>query len=291
MVAVYYCYCMDVLVTGSYGRCGTAIIDHLQDNSDYTFTYLNRSDRPADHPYGGYNTHVADIADYDAIRSAFEGQDAVVHLAAYPYTDGDWADVFEPNVIGMYNVLEAVRETKVKTFVFGSTNHVMGMYETEFAPDLYEPGHELFLDHTDPVRPDSYYGTTKSFGEDLGRYYVENHEYPTQFYGLRICTVQPNNFDHPYGPAEQQVETGNIERGSEEYERSVARMKAMWHSRRDFAHQIDCCLRDDSVTYDIFSGVSDNDRRWYSIQHARDILGYEPQDNAEEWDGPPVADM
>jgi NAD+ dependent glucose-6-phosphate dehydrogenase len=291
MVVVCYCCCMDVLVTGSYGRCGTAIIDHFQDDADYTFMYLNRSDRPADHPYGEYNTHVADIADYDAIRPAFEGQDAVIHLAAYPYTDGDWADVFEPNVIGMYNVLEAVRETKVKTFVFGSTNHVMGEYEAEFAPDLYEPDHELLLDHTDPVRPDSYYGTTKSFGEDLGRYYIENHDYPTKFYGLRICTVQPKNFDHPYGPAEQQVKTGDIERGSEEYERSVARMKAMWYSRRDFAHQIDCCLRDDSVTYDIFSGVSDNDCRWYSIQHARDVLGYEPQDNAEEWDGPPVADM
>ena len=82
---------MNVLVTGPYGRCGTALVDHLHDDPAYEFTYLNRSDRPADDPYGGYDTHVADVADYEAVRSAFDGQDAVVHLAAYPYTSASRA--------------------------------------------------------------------------------------------------------------------------------------------------------------------------------------------------------
>lgn len=279
---------MRVLVTGAFGRCGTAIIDHLHDDSDYAFTYLNRSDRPDDHPYGGYETHVADIADYEATRPAFENRDAVVHLAAYPFTDGHWNDVFEPNIVGMYNALEAARTEQVETFVFGSTNHVMGMYEEELAPELYEPGHELFLDHTDPVRPDSYYGTTKSFGEDLGRYYVENYDYPKQFYALRICSVRHEEYDHPYGDAEKGVDDGEIRQGSTEYERTIARMKAMWQSRRDFAHQIECCLRDEDVSYGIFNGVSDNDRRWFSLQHAKERLGYSPQDNGSDWDSPPA---
>lgn len=279
---------MNVLVTGSYGRCGTAIIDHLDDDPRYDFTYLNRSDRPSDHRYGGFDTHVADITDYEAIRPAFEGQDAVVHLAAYPYTDGTWEDVFEPNIVGTYNALEAARDAEVDSFVFASTNHVMGMYEKEHAPDLYDPGYDLQLDTTDPVRPDSWYGTTKSFGEDLGRYCTERYTYPQRFYGLRICSVLPHGIDHPYGRAERRVEHGEIEHGSEAYERSVARTKATWHSRRDFAHLIECCLADRSVTFDIFNGVSDNDRRWFSIRKARERLGYDPDDNGEEWDGPPV---
>jgi len=278
---------MDVLVTGVYGRCGTAIIDHLHDRDEYEFTYYNRSDRPDDHPYGGYDTVVGDISDYDALREACEGKDAIVHLAAYPYTDGTWSDIFEPNVLGMYNVLEAARDATVESIVFGSTNHVMGMYEEELAPDLYERDHELVLDHTDPVRPDSYYGASKSFGEDLGRYYVEDFEYPKQFYALRICSVRMPEYDHPYGDAESGVEEGNWERGSAEYEEQVARMKATWQSRRDFAHQIDCCLQDDSVAFDIFSGVSDNRRRWYDLEHARARIGYDPQDDGEEWDAPP----
>ena len=278
---------MNVLVTGSYGRCGTAIIDHLDGTAEYDFTYLNRSDRPSDHPYGEYDTHVANVTDYEAIRPAFDGQDAVVHLAAYPYTDGTWDEVFEPNVIGMYNALEAARDADVESFVFGSTNHVMGLYEEEHAPDLYQPDYGLRLDASDPVRPDSYYGATKSFGESLGRYYAETGDPPRRFYALRIGTVLPDGHDTPYGAAEQRVEKGQIERGSDEYQRLVARTSATWHSRRDFAQQIDCCLRDDTVTFGIYNGVSDNDRRWFSIQTARDEIGYEPLDDAEEREAPP----
>jgi len=279
---------MDVLLTGVYGRCGTAILDHLYEGEGYDWTLYNRSDRPDDHPYGGYDTVVGDVTDADLLSETAAGHDAIVHLAGYPYTDGDWGDVFEPNFVGMYNALEAARENEVESFVFASTNHVMGMYEVENAPDIYFPDSDLLVDHTDPVRPDSFYGTSKSFGEDLLRYYVENYEYPKRGYALRICSVRMPEYDHPYGDAEAGVDDGDFERGSDAYAREVARMKAMWQSRRDFAHQIDCCLDDDDVEYGIFNGVSDNQRRWYAIEHARRRIGYDPQDDGEEWDSPPA---
>jgi len=278
---------MNVLATGVYGRCGTAIMDHLHDRPEYDFTYYNRSDRPADHPYGGFDTVVADISDAAALQEASAGQDAMVHMAAYPYTDGDWGDVFEPNFVGMHNALEAAREQEVESFVFVSSNHVMGLYEDEFAPELYTEDSDLVLDHTDPVRPDSLYGVSKSFGEDLGRYYVENYEYPKRFYALRVCSVRMPEYDHPYGDAERAVDNGDVERDSEAYERKVARMKAMWQSRRDFAHEVACCLDDDSVEYGVFSGVSDNQNRWFDLEHARARIGYDPQDDGSEWDAPP----
>jgi nucleoside-diphosphate-sugar epimerase len=279
---------MNVLLTGVYGRCGTAIIDHLHDDACYDLTYFNRSDRPDDHPYGGYDTIVGNVSDRAALEDAMTGQDAVIHLAAYPYVEGDWSDVFEPNFLGQYNVLEAAREHEVESVVFGSTNHVMGMYEREHAPELYEPGYDLLLDGDDPVRPDSLYGVSKSYGEDMGRYYVEEYEYPQRFYAIRIASVRMPAYDHPYGDAEAAVEDGDIERGSDEYQTQVARMKCTWQSRRDFAHQVACCLDDESVEFDVFHGVSDNDRRWFSIERARKRLGYDPEDNAEEWDAPPA---
>jgi hypothetical protein len=33
--------------------------------------------------------------------------------------------------------------------------------------------------------------------------------------------------------------------------------------------------------------VSDNDRRWFDIDHASDTIGHNPLDNGEEGDGPP----
>ena len=270
-----------VLITGAFGRVGTAIIDHLSDHSAYNFTYLNRSDREE------YETFVADVCDREAIQPAFEGKDAVVHLAGYPETDGTWDEVLNNNIIGMYNTLEAVKEAEVEKFIFGSTNHVVGMYEVDNAPDIYDLDFELVIDHKVPHRPDTYYGTSKAFDEALGRYYQENFSHPQQFYALRIASVRHEAYDHPYGDAEQGVERGDWDRGSEEYQMWVARMKSMWHSRRDLAHMIECCLEDDSVEFDIFYGVSDNDRRWFDIEHARDIIGYDPQDNGEEWKAAP----
>ena len=279
---------MNVLLTGAYGRCGTAIIDYLADRAQYEFTYLNRSDRPSDHPYGDYETVVADVTDFKAIRPAFDNQDAVIHLAAYPFTDGTWDDIHGPNINGMYNALEAAREAGVERFIFASTNHVVGMYEQQHSPEIYHPGHGIALDPDVPVRPDSYYGSSKAFGEDLGRQYIECFDYPTRFYSLRICSVRHEEYDHPYGDAERGVDDGEFERGSEGYQRAVARMKAMWHSRRDFAHLVECCLQDEEVDFGIFNGVSDNDRRWFSLENARATLGYSPQDNGEDWDEPPA---
>lgn len=274
---------MDVLVTGPYGKCGTALIDNLYDDMDYDFTNFNRSDRPPGHRYGNFDTVVGNVTEMEKLRATAAGHDALVHMAAFSDPDSTWSDVFEPNIIGTYYALEAARQEQVDSFVFLSTNHVMGMYEQEQRPGIYTTDHNLVLDHSDPVRPDSYYGVSKAFGEDLSRYYVEAFDYPNRVYVLRVCTVNMPEYDHPYGDAERGVDHGQWEPGSQEYRRQVARLKSTWQSRRDFAHQIDCCLQDESVEFDIFSGVSDNHRRWFDLEHARVKIGYQPQDDASEW--------
>ena len=40
--------------------------------------------------------------------------------------------------------------------------------------------------------------------------------------------------------------------------------------------------------FDVFYGVSDNDRRFWDVDHARETIGYDPRDNAEAWTEPPV---
>ncbi len=272
---------MNVLVTGAYGRVGTALLDHQGQKFEYTPFDLQGHPEMA--------TIVGDVSEQGAIKRACEGMDGAVHLAGVPDVDARWNSVLKNNIIGTYNFLESCRKCRVETVVMASSNHVVGMYEEEHAPELYEKGYGLSLDHESPIRPDSYYGTSKAFLEVLGRYYVESYEYPKQVYALRIGSVRYPKYDHPYSDAETGVEDGRWERESDRYRREVQRMKATWQSRRDAASLIECCIADETATFEVFYGVSDNARRWFDINRPREVVGYRPKDSGEEWTEPPGA--
>ncbi|MFC6757507.1 MULTISPECIES: NAD-dependent epimerase/dehydratase family protein [Haloarcula] len=281
---------MDVLITGSNGVVGSALAERLGD--EYDLTLLDVED-------GEYTDVVADARDYDAIRSHFERQDAVVHLALTPGTGGPddrslgWSSAQADNLEGIHNVTEAAVDAGLDSLVFASSNHAVGMVEVRNGPEVYhnDPGgpgaEDVRADHEEPHRPDSRYGLTKCYGEDLGRLAAEAND--IRFYALRIGSVRAPEYDHPYGDAEAGVEAGRWERGSDAYAEQVARMKGLWQSRRDCARLVACCLDDETVEWDHFYGVSANDRRWLDdLAHARETVGYEPRDNGEDWDGPPA---
>ncbi|MFB6218648.1 MAG: NAD(P)-dependent oxidoreductase, partial [Halobacteriaceae archaeon] len=136
-----------------------------------------------------------------------------------------------------------------------------------------------------PVNPDSYYGVSKSFGEDLGRYYVEREGPVERFYALRIGGLLAAAYDHPYGYLERARDRGEDvpDPGTEAYARSARRTQAMWLSRRDCAHLVECCLEDRSHSFSVFYGVSDNSDRWFDLEHARATVGYNPRDDAAEY--------
>ena len=89
-----------ILVTGAEGVIGTAVREHLEGRYELTSLTLTEQEFPS---------HVADISDLDAIRPAFEGVDAVVHLAASAELETPWDDVLRNNIVGTYNVFEAAR--------------------------------------------------------------------------------------------------------------------------------------------------------------------------------------
>jgi nucleoside-diphosphate-sugar epimerase len=299
---------MKVLVTGAHGTVGTAITEHLDptvnervadrpnppelcaDEGAYEFVLLDRRESPTDHPHEGLDTVVADVADREELVDAFaavdaEGDvDAVVHLAGEPSTDSSWEVVLPNNVVGTHNALEAAHEIGADQFVFASSNHVVGMYEVENRPEIYEET-DLLVDHTSQIRPDSEYGASKAAGESFLSKFAENEGLAG--YALRIGSVRDPAYDHPYGDAERGVADGRWERGSDEYETQAARLSCTWQSRRDVANMVDCCLRDTAVTFEVFYGVSDNERRWWDLGHAREVIDYDPRDSAEEWREPP----
>ncbi len=248
-----------VLLTGAGGRVGQAILRGIGD--DYDWRLLDREPLPATRVPDGVtdaDLYVADITDERAVREAVAGAGAVVHLAGDPRKTAPWDSVLRNNIDGTQVVMRVAAEAGVEKFAFASSNHAVGGYETdERTPGLYRTDDDYRLDGTELPRPGNLYGVSKAAGESLGRFYHDE-------YGMDVVCVRIGNLTKSHPPRE--------------YERG----QAMWLSHRDCAHLFDRCLLAD-YGYEVVYGISDNDRRYYSIERAREALGYDPADNSADY--------
>ncbi|MFT4892195.1 MAG: NAD+ dependent glucose-6-phosphate dehydrogenase [Halobacteriales archaeon] len=243
-----------VLLTGAAGRVGTAILSGIGEK--YEWRLLDR-DPPTDETEWPGEYVVADITDEDAVREAMDGVETVIHLAGDPRPEAPWDSVLENNIDGTRNVFAAAVDQGVEKVAYASSNHAVGAFEEARKPDIYRTSSDFTLDGTELPRPSNLYGVSKAAGETLGRYYHDYHD-------LSVICVRIGNLtkDHP----------------PKDYERG----QAMWLSYRDCAHLFDRCIQAD-YGYEIVYGISDNDRKYYSIDRAREVLDYDPEDNSADF--------
>jgi nucleoside-diphosphate-sugar epimerase len=245
-----------VLVTGMSGLIGSAVRRDLSEK--YELSALNRG------PIPGVPCHRADIADLKAILPAFEGQDTVVHLAAIARGDATWEEIRHHNVTGTYNVFEAARRAGVKRIVYASSGATMAGWEREMpyralVEARYEAVPERWekLTHQTPVRPMGLYGCSKVWGEALARHFTDTSDLSVLC--LRLGAVSAE--DRP----------------------RHARDFSVWCSQRDIVQMVERCIEaPDSLRFDIFYVLSNNRWGYRDLEHARQVLGFVPQDAAEE---------
>jgi uronate dehydrogenase len=104
----------------------------------------------------------------------------------------------------------------------------------------------------DPVRPDTYYGTSKVFGEALTRLYVDK-------LGMEAVCLRIVGFEE---------------------EPIAAAYLWGWLSPRDAIHLFERSVLAEPISFLTVYGVSNNTRRRVSDQ-GWDVLGYRPLDDAE----------
>ena len=246
-----------VLITGMSGLIGGILKQRL--GSEYELGALNRRHVP------GVECHQADIADLDAILPAFDGKDAVVHLAAMSSGNASFEEVLRPNLIGTYNVFEAARRANVRRIVFASSGAVISGWERAMpyralAEGRYDEVTEAWqkVTHETPVRPNGVYGCSKSWGESLARHF-------TDAFDLSIICVRIGHVDPENRPIE-------------------SRHYSIWCSHRDIAQMVSRCIEAPSnVRFDIFHATSRNQWGYRDIEHARQVIGFEPEDSADDF--------
>lgn len=232
-----------VLITGAAGRIGTAFRQRYGEL--YDFRLVDR--RPVDDP-GGHEASTADLVDLDAARQACAGVDTVLHLAADPSPRATFYDTLLPlNIQMTYNMFHAAVEQGCRRVIFASSIHAVNAYPLDYQvhPD-------------DPVRPGDLYGVTKCFGESLCAYYADRE-------GLSCIAVRIGAF----GTAEAVADSGD------------SRQLSLWVSHDDLSQLLHRCIdAPDDLRFLIVQGVSNNQFKRMDISNAREILGYQPEDNA-----------
>ena len=228
-----------ILITGAAGQIGRALREAW--HGKYV---LRLSDiATLDAARAGEECVAADLADAAAVDAlASGGIEAIAHFGGHAI-EGGWQDLLQPNVVGVYNILEAARRNGVKRVILASSNHAIGFYRRR-----------ITLDVAASPRPDGLYGVTKAFCESIGSMYADKH-------GLTVACLRIGTFRNPDRP-------------------DSVRHLSTWISHRDMVHLVERCIEAPDYHYAIVYGVSNNTRTiWDNTAVAH--LGYQPVDNAE----------
>ncbi len=248
-----------ILVTGLAGKIGSIVEKEL--SMDYKISGLDL--RPAE----GRTIRIANLSDYESILPAFDGIDTVIHLAADPNHQGDWKSNLENNIIGTRNVYEASRVSNVRRLIFASSNHVVGFhplsdnpYKQIYRGDFAKVKQPIKHLSTSMIRPDGYYGVSKSFGESMGSYFHDE-------YGLSVICIRIGWVMEPDDPT---------------FSPSAL---ALWMSHKDTADIFRKSVEaPESVGFAIVYGMSNNTYGIWDLEPGRNILEFCPEDNAgTEW--------
>jgi len=152
-------------------------------------------------------------------------------------------EIIENNLVGLHAVYEGARRHRVKRVVFASSNHAIGMHSV---------GTKLDLDCD--FRPDGFYGLSKMWGEGLARMYWDKHGIESVCVRIGSAIPKPTEFRH----------------------------LSTWFGLDDLLQFITRCIEAERVGFVVAWGVSNNTRSYWTPTGC-EALGYQPQQNSEDY--------
>lgn len=234
-----------VVITGATGNIGAKLRRHFE-SLGWQLRLLDITDG------GDPSVQVCDLALWDEDWvSAFAQADAVILLAGDPSPKASWSSVQRLNLDLTLNVYEAAVRQGVARLVFASSNWTMAGYR--FQSGTLTTDAEPF--------PINAYGSSKLFGERLGRSYSDRWGISTICFRIGYCQRGDNL------PGSQMA--------------FGAWGQDMWLSDRDLCDGFEKALTaPDTVRFAVLNLMSDNRGMRWDIDTTRRTIGYAPLDGA-----------
>ena len=276
-----------VLVTGASGEIASQILPELGRGHEVVPVDVRSTDRQG-RPVQG--VQLADLTDPDRSRYQrhFEGVDVVVHLGYKHPGTADWGADLRPierfegefvNIRMAQNVYRCALDTGVRRVVMASSNHAADWYEVA----LIHARQREMVYPTDLPLSDNFYGWAKGAYELLGFVYASGA------LGRRLEVVQVR-IGAPRDVAGWRYEGEVAERNAGADSSALANFKrdlGAWASSRDLAQLFRRAVETPDITdahgvpWLVVYGISGNTRAFWSLENARRVLGYTPEDDSE----------
>ena len=235
---------MRTLVTGAAGSIGTVLVSGLTDRGHDVFG-LDRSAAPDGY---GDRWYTVDVTDTDAVDAVFTDLDRSGGVDGVVHLAGipdeaSLTEELESHVVSTAALLDAMVAHGVSRIVYASSNHAVGR----------TPRSELLTTDVRP-RPDTFYGVAKVAAEALLSLYADRH-------GIDAVALRIGSF-----LAQPETRRG----------------LSTWLSHDDAVRMVHAALTAPDPGFAVIYGVSANTRGWWDLGPGR-VLGYDPQDDAEEY--------
>jgi len=183
----------NVVCTGGSGRLGRYVVDTLAGLCELHVVDL----KPPAAPVG---FSCLEVTDYEGLKQAFAGREAVVHLAAIPNPRSAPPDVtFGTNVQGAFAVLQAAEDAGVRRVVLASSDSVVGFH---YNPPDWAPQY-LPIDEAHPLDPSEFYSLSKRVTETIAAGFARRKR-------MEVVVIRPAHIVFPPEYPELEARGGDL---------------------------------------------------------------------------------
>jgi hypothetical protein len=258
-------------VTGATGYIASQLLPLFRQRYDLVLLDVRTSDA-AGQPVS--DTRIADFLadDVSDLGRHFDGVDAVVHLGYWrppgkTVTGVDKSYLEErPNVDMAERVYRFALDHGVRRVVVASSNHAADWWEP-----LMHARQVNGIGPEDLPRTDNYYGWAKIAYEALGWMYA------CGAFGRKLEMVQVRI------GAPREINAAEFDGRPAQYKRDLGAYISARDLQQLMVRSIETPSIEDKwgVPFQIFYGISENTRAFWSITNAREVIGYAPEDDSE----------